>query len=328
MKSPRLVSIVTPSYNKGAYVEATIQSVLSQTHANVEYIVMDGGSTDGTLDIVRRYEDRLRWISEPDKGQADAINKGWRMCTGEILAYLNADDTYFPWTVQTVVDFFAANPDVDMVYGHCQFIDDKGAGLRTVPTGDFDLPSLITGPNTVPQPTVFFRRKVLDDTGYLNVNLHMGLDYDFAIRVAIKHRVRFLPRLLATYRLCAGTKTVSNFPAFGPDVLAIMKGLYAQPDLPPDVARVRSAAFRNAYFMNGLYWWETGQIGKARSDFLKALRLDPVGAAKTKLFILYLATSFLGTRATRVLIRAKRGLQRLPNNAIGATAFGETESQA
>lgn len=111
-----LVSIVTPSYNKGCFIEETILSVKNQTYPYIEHIVMDGGSTDGTLDILRKYANNITWLSEPDEGQSDAINKGWRRAKGQILGWLNADDTYMPWAVQTAVEFLAENPDVG--HGH------------------------------------------------------------------------------------------------------------------------------------------------------------------------------------------------------------------
>ena len=121
-----LVSIVTPSYNQGPYIEATIQSVVSQDYPHLEYIVIDGGSQDNTVAILKRYAERLCWISEPDHGQADAINKGFRIAHGEILAWLNSDDTYLPGAVCQVVEYFQRHPDVSMVYGEGQHVDAEG----------------------------------------------------------------------------------------------------------------------------------------------------------------------------------------------------------
>ena len=150
-----LVSIVTPSYNKGSFVEETILSIKNQTYPHIEHIVMDGGSTDGTLDIMRKYSDSITWISEPDKGQSDAINKGWRMAKGEILAYLNADDTYMPWAVETAMKFLEQNPDLDMVYGDCNIINEQGTVIDRYPSTEFDLIKLASSQNMIPQPTVF-----------------------------------------------------------------------------------------------------------------------------------------------------------------------------
>ena len=129
-----LVSVITPSLNQAEFVTQTIESVLSQNYSPLEYWVIDGGSTDGTLEILHRYRDRLHWISEPDGGQAAAINKGWRLTRGEIIAYLNADDTYLPSAIERVVEYLNTYPQVDAVYGDCDYVDEQGKFLRAYPT--------------------------------------------------------------------------------------------------------------------------------------------------------------------------------------------------
>src|SRR5438128_8552250 len=125
-----LVSIVTPSYNQGRFIEDTIRSVLAQDYPNLEYIVVDGGSTDHTLDVLRRYEGRLRWVSEPDRGQSEAINKGFRMARGEIVSWLNSDDTYVPGAIGKAVAHLGARPEVVMVYGEGYLLDEGGRVTR------------------------------------------------------------------------------------------------------------------------------------------------------------------------------------------------------
>ena len=120
-----LVSVVTPSYNKGAFIEETILSVKNQTYPRIEHIIIDGGSTDNTIDVIKKYEGtyNMHWVSEPDNGQSDAVNKGWRMARGEILGWLNSDDTYMPWAVETAVKFLTGHPNVSVVYGNCNIIN-------------------------------------------------------------------------------------------------------------------------------------------------------------------------------------------------------------
>ncbi len=153
-----LITVVTPSYNHERFIEATIQSVLTQDYAPIEYIVMDGGSTDGTLDILRKYEDRLTWVSERDKGQGDAINKGFRRATGDIWCWLNSDDLFTPGALKTVAEFFQSHPDASFVYGDAEAItlDGTPAGIRThIRPTDFDF--LLNGGDPIVQPAAFWR---------------------------------------------------------------------------------------------------------------------------------------------------------------------------
>src|SRR5579883_1225991 len=161
--SAPLVSIVTPSFNQAQFLEKTVRSVLSQDYPNIEYIIIDGGSTDGSVEIIKKYEDRLAyWVSEPDKGQAHAINKGWQRATGTIVAYLNSDDLYMPGTVTTAVQALQSQPDECMVYSDALMIDEHGRQLRRLIGRPFDIRHVITSEGFVPQPTAFIRRHALD----------------------------------------------------------------------------------------------------------------------------------------------------------------------
>ncbi|MDL1897252.1 glycosyltransferase, partial [Anaerolineae bacterium CFX7] len=178
------VSIVTPSFNQAAFLEETIRSVLTQNYPHIEYIVIDGGSTDGSVDIIRKYENRLAyWVSEQDAGQADAINKGWRRATGEIIAYLNSDDTYEPGAVRAAVEYLAQHPETAMVYGHCYQVNEHGERVGTLRAIPVNIHTLLLH-NAIMQPTAFIRRRVLDHTGMLDVELGHAMDYDLWLRIA------------------------------------------------------------------------------------------------------------------------------------------------
>ena len=172
-----LVSIITPSFNQGRFIEETIQSVLSQEYPNIEYLVIDGGSTDETLDILRKYEDRLRWISEPDEGQSDAINKGFQLARGEVVAWLNSDDTFLPGAVSKAVNFLVTHPEVMMVYGEGYQIDEQGRVKgRFQATEPFNLWRLIYYSDYILQQTVFMQKQVFKEVGMLDKALHYGID--------------------------------------------------------------------------------------------------------------------------------------------------------
>ena len=204
-----LVSIVTPSYNQAQFIEETVGSVLSQDYPNVEYSVIDGGSTDGTQEILKRYGERLTWISEKDQGQADAVNKGFRKARGDIFGWLNSDDTYQPGAVRKVVQFFEANPDISMVYGDAYTVDSESRIIDLAPTEDFDYQRLAET-CFICQPTVFLRRHVFEQIGPLDVSLHYCLDYDYWMRVGKRFRISYLRELLAASRLHTEAKTFAK----------------------------------------------------------------------------------------------------------------------
>ena len=206
-----LVSIVTPSYNQGHFIEETIRSVLFQDYDNIEYIVIDGGSTDDTLDILHRYEGQLTWISEPDKGQSHAINKGFKMARGSIVAWLNSDDTFLPGAIDTAVSHFEANPEVEMLYGEGYLIDEEGNIKQRFPaTEPFNLWRLIYYGDYILQQTVFMKLRVLEKVGMLDESLHFGMDWDLWIRVGKNYRIDYINKFLGNLREYDEAKTFSG----------------------------------------------------------------------------------------------------------------------
>jgi glycosyltransferase involved in cell wall biosynthesis len=203
-----LVSIVTPSLNQEQFLPAAIESVLRQDYPRIEYLVVDGGSTDGTLDILRSYGDRLRWISEPDTGQANAINKGFRMARGDIVAWINADDVLLKGAVGKAAAALAADPELGMVYGEGYLIDEQGAIQGRFPyTEPFNLWRLVYYGDTILQQTAFLRRAALEEIGYVNETLNWGLDWDLFIRLGKRYRVQYLAEDLGCLRVYSATKT-------------------------------------------------------------------------------------------------------------------------
>lgn len=203
-----LVSIITPSFNQGDYIEETIKSVLGQDYPSIEYVVIDGGSTDNTLDILKRYNKKIRWITEKDNGQADAISKGIRITSGDIVAWLNSDDILLPGAVATVVDCFSHHPDVKMVYGKGYFNDTAGKIIGRYPTEPFDSERLAMF-NFICQPSTFFKKDAFNDVGGLDIGLRYALDYDLWIRISRKFQVHYISEFLSSYRLHETSKTVA-----------------------------------------------------------------------------------------------------------------------
>ena len=206
---PPLVSILTPSYNQARFLEQTIQSVLSQDYPNLEYIIVDGGSTDSSVEIIKQYANQLTWwISEPDQGQTDAINKGFAHANGEIFAWLNSDDTYQPGAISQAVECILAHPDVALVYGDANLIDDNGNVIGRFPSRQTDLQKLLRGSVHIPQQTAFFWSRFWKQVGPLDPSFQFAMDYDLWVRLAKLAPIIYVPRLWANFRLHSGGKSV------------------------------------------------------------------------------------------------------------------------
>jgi len=202
------VSVVTPLLNQAAFVEETIDSVKSQDYPWLEHIVVDGGSTDGSLEILADHGDHLTWISESDAGQAAAINKGFGMASGEILCWLNADDLLAPGAIRSVVSFFRQHPDASLVYGDAEAIDVSGRSYgRRVNVGPGSLRELVEERDFIVQPAAFWRASLWRQVGPLDENLRYVFDYEFWMRVAAISELHYLPEVLARERLHSQAKT-------------------------------------------------------------------------------------------------------------------------
>jgi glycosyltransferase involved in cell wall biosynthesis len=203
-----LVSLVTPSFNQAVFIERTLRSVQAQDYPRIEHIVIDGASTDRSGDVLRRYADRVRVVSEPDAGQADGINKGFRLAGGEIYAWLNADDLLLPGAISAVVRFFRAHPHIGFVYGDVLAMDarDRLFGLRAH-VRQTDYTDLLTNGDFIVQPAAFWRASLWREVGELDTRLDYTMDYDYWLRAARCTTLHYIPVALAAERLHSGAKT-------------------------------------------------------------------------------------------------------------------------
>ena len=229
MKPLPRISIITPSYNQVDFIETTILSVLEQEYPDLEYIVMDGGSTDGTLDILRKYEDRLQWVSEPDRGQAHAINKGLARASGEVTAFLNSDDVYAPGALRAVGAYFADHAEAQWLTGKCSIIDEKGQEMRKAITAykhfwlgfrSYDVLQVV---NYISQPATFWRRGLLQEIGSLNEDLRYTMDYEYWLRIGQRYRPHVLRHRLAGFRLYTASKSGGGYEDQFAEELAVCR---------------------------------------------------------------------------------------------------------
>lgn len=217
-----LVSIVTPSYNQGAYLEETIRSVLDQEYRNIEYLIVDGGSSDGSVEIIHKYSDRLSWwISESDQGQTEAINKGFSKAKGEILAWLNSDDTYLPTAVSEAVAFLVSHPRLGMVYGDANLIDEEGRVLGRFPARQTDYQRLMQGYVHIPQQAAFFRAELWRQVGPLDPTFYFAMDYDLWVRLSKLTELHYHPRLWANFRIHGGAKSIEADDRCWPEMVRV-----------------------------------------------------------------------------------------------------------
>ncbi len=223
IKNQPLVSIITPSYNQAQFLGKAILSIKEQDYPRIEHIIIDGGSTDGSLDVLEKYSDSLTWISEPDEGQSQAINKGFARASGEIIGWINSDDFYLPGAVSIAAKALTENPDIDAIYGYCAKVDENGKTTEILKSPEFDRRVIFSNPCIIYQQTVFFRKSLLDKAGLLDEKLHYAMDFDLWIRMAKVGEFKLIPEVLAAYRFTSDCKSVANSEKFWQEVDQIFR---------------------------------------------------------------------------------------------------------
>lgn len=219
------ISVITPSYNQAEFLERTLRSVLDQNYPNLELIVIDGGSTDGSVDIILRYQDRLAyWVSEPDRGQTDAINKGLQRATGEWVAWQNSDDVYYPRVFDDLARAVRSHPEVDLVTGNINLIDQFDRVLRDVHYVNPSHGALLAEGMVLTNQAAFWRRRVHEDIGWLDESLHCSFDYEWFLRLTKKYRGIHVNRIWGGYRLHDATKTSTLNQKFVEENSKILQG--------------------------------------------------------------------------------------------------------
>lgn len=305
-----LVSIITPSFNQAKYLEQTIRSVLSQDHPRIEYIVMDGASTDGSVDTIEKYADELTyWESQKDNGQADAINKGFARASGDIIAWLNSDDFYLPGTVSAAVKIFDENPDVVLVYGNMLAVDENGATFNTLTYKQLTLEDLLCF-QIIGQPAVFMRRSALQKTSGLDLSFHFLLDHLLWIQIAKHGRILHVDQTWAAARYHAEAKNRAKAAEFGREAFRILDVVEKDQSLSPILSSIHRRARASAHRVDARYLLDGGLPAQALAAWMRALFIHPPTAlARMNLLVSSLLNLLgLGKLREAVLQRRKKNL--------------------
>lgn len=305
----KLVSIVTPSYNQAPYLEQTIRSVLDQDYPSLEYIVVDGASTDGSVEIIKKYSDKLAWwVSEKDKGQGEAINKGLARAKGEILAWINSDDYYLPNAVSSAEKIFEQNPEVVLVYGDMLAVDQNGETTNLLKYGQYSLEDLLCF-QIIGQPVVFFRREAFEKTGGLDTSFHFMLDHHLWIRIAQQGKILHVPQIWAAARYHPLAKNRSKPVEFGIEAFRILDWTKTQPELSQRLAGVERRATASALRVNARYFLDAGQARAALGAWFQALFIHPPTALKRLNLLVSALLQTIGLNRIRewILRLRKRG---------------------
>ncbi len=279
-----LVSIVIPSFNQVSYLETTLLSVLGQDYPRVETIVMDGGSTDGSADVIRSYEKRLAyWVSEKDAGQADAINKGMARARGEIVAWLNSDDYYLPGAVRAALRAFERNPDALLVYGDMLAVDERGQTINSFRFKQLTLEDLLSF-QIIGQPAVFMRRAAFERAGGLDLSYHFLLDHHLWIRIAAQGRILHIPQTWAAARYHAEAKNRARASEFGSEAFRILNEVERDANLASAFAKIKRRARASAHRVDARYLLDGDRPAASLAAWTRAFFIyPPVALARLNL---------------------------------------------
>jgi GT2 family glycosyltransferase len=301
-----LVSIITPSFNQAKYLEQTMRSVLDQNYPAIEYIVIDGASSDGSLEIIKKYADKLAWwISEKDGGQAEAINKGFARASGDVVGWLNSDDYYLPDTISAAVKVFEDNPDVVLVYGNMLAVDEHGKTFNTLKYKQLSLEDLLCF-QIIGQPAVFMRRSALQKTSGLDPSFHYLLDHLLWIQLAQHGRILHVDQTWSAARYHTEAKNRAKAAEFGREAFRILDVIKQDKDLAPILANVNRCACASAHRVDARYLLDGGQPGQALFAWLKALFIHPPTALARMNILISSILNILGLSKLRAMILARR----------------------
>ena len=269
------VSIVIPAYNHAAYLDQAVQSILKQDYSNVELIVIDDGSTDNTLEVLSKYEGLFYWESQQNMGQANTLNKGWRMSKGAILSYLSADDILLPDAVSTSVNYFLNNPDAVLTYCDFNLIGPDSSIIRRVRKPEFDYREMLAKMTCPPGPGTFFRRAAFESAGPWDSSIKQMIDYEYWLRLGLQGRFLRIPEVLAGYRVHEASQTFTAHGMRAEEPVLIIKRFFETHSLPHDLINVRNQALSNAHLFSFQLHLRAGHYRYGYANLRQAFSLYP-----------------------------------------------------
>jgi glycosyltransferase involved in cell wall biosynthesis len=274
------LSVVTAAYNQGEFLRDTIESVLTQDYPNIEFVVLDDGSTDETPRILEEYGSRFVWESQLNMGQTPTISKGWGMTSGEIITWLNSDDTFYDSkSVGVGMEYLIEHPEVGVVFGDSMYTRADGTEIEpTRPVIDFTYRKMVvTCENFISQPSSFIRREVLEKAGGLDPKYYYFMDWDFWLRVGIFYRIEHIDKILSTYRLHSESKTVAQQKKVAPELEYMYKKYFSRKDVPDEIRALEAEAMMNMCFTTGGYFNRGGDSKSAAEMGSRAFEYNPKG---------------------------------------------------
>ena len=274
-KSSPTISILTPVYNQEKYIAETIESVLSQGYPNLEYLVLDDGSTDGTLEIIKKYANQIRWQTQINMGESATVNKGVEMLNGEIVGIVNGDDPLLPGILQAVTEMFTAHSDLLVVYPDWKMIDADGNLLEYRKTADYDYAKMVCEHYCIPGPGAFFKRELFLKLNGRDTNFRFVADFDFWLRAGLEGPFARIPQTLACHRwYTGGTSSAARGAAMAEEHILLLDKLFALPTFPPNLLKKKKEAYSSAFFTAGVC---SGENKKLKSQYyFKALINAPL----------------------------------------------------
>jgi len=294
-----LVSIITPSYQQAEFLERTMLSVLDQEYPNIEYIVVDGASTDGSLEIIRKYANRLAWwVSEKDNGQAEAINKGVARAKGEIVAWLNSDDMLTPGAVREAVEALQQNPQAGFVFGNVRVVDANDRVINELRYGNWGLRELMSF-HIIGQPAVFMRRSALPAGGFLDPGYHFLLDHQLWLRIAVRSPIVYQQRFWAEAHYHEGAKNMAQAEKFGSEALRLAEWMRTFPEFEKEYRKHKHEIMAGAERINGFYLLDAEKYSRAFRAYMRAFFHDPRVVLPEWYRVLYCLAAPLGLKGLK-----------------------------